>query len=78
MNKCVCIDVPKDWVGSNQLEVGKTYTYFEVTRPKHKAKYVIVNEDNGKLMTIQHNWFNTYFQSIEDRRNNSINSILES
>ena len=78
MNKCICISVPKDWVGSNKIEVGKKYTYFEIIRPKHKTKFVIVDEDNGKLMTIQRHWFNVYFQSLEDIRNNTINSLLES
>jgi hypothetical protein len=77
MNKCICIGIPKDWPGSDKIEVGKIYTYFQVTRPKLKDKYVIVNEDDGKLMTIQNHWFYTYFQSIEERRNEFINSILE-
>lgn len=78
MYKCICIDIPKDWIGSEKLEVGKIYSYLEVLRPKYKTKFVIIDEDSGKLMSIQHHWFKVYFKTINQLRNEQIEKLLES
>ncbi len=77
VNKCVCINIPKEFIGSDKIKIGNIYRYVEFKKLKPKDRYLIIDDSNKDVLEVPFHWFGICFEPITEYRNKKINKILK-